>query len=82
MKLQNPKETATILRRLPRSASHAMGMPAVTYTKAKLKPLSNPNCASLSPRSALIGSCRMTKICRSIKLKVYTKVSMTSTVQR
>ncbi|GIR82515.1 MAG: hypothetical protein CM15mP84_02630 [Cellvibrionales bacterium] len=51
-----------MLRRLLRSASQAMGMPAVTYTKAKLKPVRSPSWASLSPSSALIGSCRMTRI--------------------
>ena len=55
-------------RRTPRSAQRAIGMPRVAYKIANATPDRNPSAVSDGWNSCLIGSSRMFRMLRSMKL--------------
>jgi hypothetical protein len=54
-----------ISRRLPRSASRAIGSPSKAYTLTKAQPFSTLNCVSLMPRCERIGATSRVRMPRS-----------------
>ena len=59
-----------IVRRTPRSAATAIGMPAVPLSSAKAVPVSKPIARSETPNSSLIGSISTDMSWRSITFSV------------
>jgi hypothetical protein len=79
MRDQRPIPIARIVRRFPRSAQRAIGIPASTKNTAKAKPVRSPSDVSDIPRSCLISSANRLTSVRSTALRTFAIASRSST---